>query len=340
MDLTSNTSKSGKTFQLKLTRTLKALELWAQHKFGNRKNFLEKSKWVLQCLDRAEERRSLTGIEFALRIRIREHIFQLAKEKEAKWKQRSGAQWLRLGDRNTRYFHAVANERKNTNSIQGLHNEQGIPIPQEAIEQEIFRHYKDTLGQRRHSVVPFDITGKVGPSCHDSLIGLDQPIIDQEVLQEINHMPKYKACGPDGIPVEFYQSFWEIIKLDLMRLIQEFFNGTCNLKCLNKAAITLVPKKEGPETLTDYRPISVVNTIIKIISKIMATRLQPVMDRLVSPRQTAFIKGRSIMESYAVARELLTFSHKNKIPSVLYKVDFAKAFDTVDWSFLSNLLIE
>lgn len=196
------------------------------------------------------------------------------------------------------------------------------------------------MGQTRSEQTIFNIRGKVGPSRAETLIQLDAPITAQEVLQAIKQMPKYKACGPDGMPTEFYQKFWEIIQGDLMELITAFFNGTCNIKCINRAAITLVSKKEGAVALGDFRPISVVNTVIKIISKIMATRLQLEMKKLVSTKQTAFIKGRSIMESFVVARELMIYSHKNKIPSILYKVDFAKAFDTVDWTFLTNLLIE
>lgn len=72
----------------------------------------------------------------------------------------------------------------------------------------------------------------------------------------------------------------------------------------------------------------------------MANRLQPLLQFLVSNAQTAFIKGRSIMESFLVARAYLSHCQRRNIPSILYKVDFAKAFDTVDWCFLTNLLVE
>lgn len=68
----------------------------------------------------------------------------------------------------------------------------------------------------------------------------------------------------------------------------------------------------------------------KIVTKILVNRLQPHLQALVANAQTAFVKGRSIMKSFLVVRELLNFTSENKIPSILYKVDFAKAFDTVD----------
>lgn len=72
----------------------------------------------------------------------------------------------------------------------------------------------------------------------------------------------------------------------------------------------------------------------------MATRLQRHLPDLVANNQTAFVKSRSMMESFLVTRELLTFCTKKKLPSVLYMVDFEKAFDTVNWCYLINILVE
>lgn len=142
-----------------------------------------------------------------------------------------------------------------------------------------------------------------------------------------------------ALPSEFYQAYWDIIGSDVVECVQGFFAGL-SIASINKAAITLIPKKKVPAAISDFRPISVLNTSVKIIAKIMANRLQPHLHTLVANNQTAFIRGRSIMESFAVAREYLNYCHKMKIPSILYKVDFEKAFDTVDWCYLTNLLIE
>lgn len=132
-----------------------------------------------------------------------------------------------------------------------------------------------------------------------------------------------------ALPSEFYQAYWDIIGSDVVECVQGFFAGL-SIASINKAAITLIPKKKVPAAISDFRPISVLNTSVKIIAKIMANRLQPHLHTLVASNQTTFIRGRSIMESFAVAREYLNYCHKMKIPSILYKVDFEKAFDTVD----------
>lgn len=284
--------------------------------------------------------RNLSSQEFNLRIRLREHVFALTQEKELRWKQRSSCRWLQLGDKNTKYFHAIANGRKNTNTIVTLQGEDGTPIPQQQVNGFLFDHFQTLLGQQGSHNVPFDLTGRMGENMTTQLAGLDEPITREEVWQAISHMPNGKSSGPDGLPVEFYKEFWEIIKEDLFRLVSDFHNGRCSIRRINAAAITLVQKKQHPTSVSDYRPISVINTAAKIITKVLANRLQQHLPQLIGNSQTAFVKGRWLAESFLVAREFLTGYDKRKIPAILYKVDFEKAFDTIDWCFLINLMLE
>ncbi|XP_078179597.1 uncharacterized protein LOC144573718 [Carex rostrata] len=116
-------TNSAKRFLTKIKSTQTAITKWAQLKFRNKDNFLTRSTWAIQQLDRVEEYRNLNALEMRLRIKLREHVFRWANEKETKWKQRSGCRWLQLGDNNTRYFHAIANRRKNNNHISMLLND-------------------------------------------------------------------------------------------------------------------------------------------------------------------------------------------------------------------------
>lgn len=147
----------------------------------------------------------------------------------------------------------------------------------------------------------------MGESYEQELQTLDVQISETEVLKSIKEMPADKASSPDGLPIEFYNHFWKIIRGDLMELIEDFHTNTCSIKALNKASITLIPKKEVPTAISDYIPISVINTVVKIITKILANRLQNHLPTLIAPNQTAFVKGRSMMESFLVAREFLNY---------------------------------
>lgn len=153
-----------------------------------------------------------------------------------------------------------------------------------------------------HQAKPFDLTGIVGQSTTEELFILDEAITEAEVLRECRGG---KASGPDGLPIEFYRFFWQIIKADIMDMLREFAKGNINLRCLNKVAITLIPKKLNPDRVSDYRPISVINTVAKIVTKVMANILKSHINNLIAHNQTAFVQGRSLMESFLSAREYL-----------------------------------
>ncbi len=92
-----------------------------------------------------------------------------------------------------------------------------------------------------------------------------------------------KAPGPDGFPLMFYQRFWESIKGDIVEIFADFHSGGLDLASINKGWICLIPKKTAPLEIRNYRPISLVNGLAEIISKVLATRLQCVLGELINP---------------------------------------------------------
>jgi hypothetical protein len=124
-----------------------------------------------------------------------------------------------------------------------------------------------------------------------------------------------------------------------MAMINHFSSlRTNHLHWLNSANIALIPKKEGAEEITDFRPISLIHAIAKLISKMLATRLAPYMNMLVSNAQSAFIKKRSIHDNFLYVRNLARKLHRSKTPTLLFKLDIKKAFDSVRWDYLMDLL--
>ncbi|XP_073359879.1 uncharacterized protein [Aegilops tauschii subsp. strangulata] len=107
---------------------------------------------------------------------------------------------------------------------------------------------------------------------------------------------------------------------------------------VNSANVVLLPKKEGAEGIADYRPISLIHAVTKIIANVLSLRLGPHMSRLVSNAQSACIKTRSIHDNFMYVRNLARRLHKSKTPSLLFKHDIRKAFDTMKWEYLLDLL--
>ena len=122
-------------------------------------------------------------------------------------------------------------------------------------------------------------------------------------------------------------------------MFDQFYKGELDLKPINESNIIFIPKTDTPLTTADYRPISVINLIPKLISKVLSNRLRVVLPDLISANQTAFVHGRQISENFVSTRELLHHISHSKGAAVFAKVDFRKAFDSVEWLFLTRIMM-
>jgi hypothetical protein len=124
---------------------------------------------------------------------------------------------------------------------------------------------------------------------------------------------------------------WDIIKEELMRAVNQFFSmNQQGMHFLNQAFIVLIPKKQCPQQVSNYRPISLTHSFAKLITKILANRLGPELDYLISNNQTAFVRRRCIHDSFVYVKEVIERLHKKKTPALFIKLDVSKTFDTVN----------
>lgn len=128
---------------------------------------------------------------------------------------------------------------------------------------------------------------------------LDQPFTKEEIDQVIKEIPAEKAPGPDGFNALFLKKCWNIVKADLYQLCEDFFNGVLDLTAISSSFITLVPKIPNPVSVNDFRPISLLNSVLKLLTKLMSKRLQQVILQLIHENQYGFIKTRTIQDCLA-----------------------------------------
>ncbi|XP_071683220.1 uncharacterized protein [Lolium perenne] len=154
----------------------------------------------------------------------------------------------------------------------------------------------------------------------------------------IKEMKTDTAPGPDGFPVAFFKRFWPQTKHGILHILNDFVLGCIDISRLNFGILSLIPKVPGAEQISQYRPIALINVIFKIISKAYASKLDPIAHRIISPNQTAFIKGRNILDGPLALLEIIHDIRKRKHSGVLLKLDFEKAYDRVNWDFLGEVL--
>ncbi|GAU35310.1 hypothetical protein TSUD_389350 [Trifolium subterraneum] len=148
-----------------------------------------------------------------------------------------------------------------------------------------------------------------------------------------------KSPGPDGFNFAFFKMFWGLLKDDVRVLFDKFFVKADLPRSFSSYFITLIPKVHSSFNIRDFNPISLVGSLYKIIAKVLAKRLTKVMDKLISPNQSAFIKGRQFVDGVLAVNEIIDLAKKSRKECLIFKVDFEKAYDSVSWNFLDYMMI-
>jgi hypothetical protein len=265
-----------------------------------------------------------------------EKLNKLRRDEEIKWAQRAKVKYIQEGGDNTKYFHLIANGKHRKKKIYQLEQEEGIIVGDDNLRVYISEYYKKLFGDPVPSSVSLD-EGRTEDILQLSAEENGVLIADfsmEEVHDAIFQMEHNKSPGPDGFPAEFYQHFWEVIKTDLMALFECFQKGDLPLYKLNFGVITLLPKKENATQIQQYRPIFLLNVSFKIFTKVATNRISDVAHKVIRPTQTTFIPGRHILEGVVVLHETIHEMHRKKLDGVIFKIDFEKTYDKVNWPFL------
>lgn len=159
-----------------------------------------------------------------------------------------------------------------------------------------------------------------------------------EIENVVFSMEKNKAHGPDGFPIEFYQRFWHVIKFSLKDLFDDLVVGNLDVSRLNYGIISLVPKTPDADIIQKFRPICLLNVSLIFLTKVGNNRLIELADEIIDEAQTAFIRGRYILDGVVILHEILNEVYRFNLPGIVFKVDFEKAYDKVDWNFLEKVM--
>ena len=158
-------------------------------------------------------------------------------------------------------------------------------------------------------------------------------------LAALKTLKNSKTPGIDGLPAEFYKFFWTDIKVALLKSINyALIKGELSLD-QRRWLISLIPKKDNDRLrIKNWRPISLLTTDYKLITKCLAKRILKVIDKLISSDQTGYLKGRYIDENIRTVHDVITYLHERNLSGMLLLIDFEKAFDTVKWSAIDKTL--
>nr|GEY85859.1 cysteine-rich receptor-like protein kinase [Tanacetum cinerariifolium] len=247
-------------------------------------------------------------------------------------------QSLSKGDENTSFLYGSLKKKRRQLAIKDiLMNEEWVEKPGR-VKAEFMSHFRKRF-QQPHGAPPSldsDPLTRLSPAQSDYL---ERPITLEEIKRAAWDCGGDRAPGPNGFTFKFFTSFWDLIEEDVYRFVYKFFHTNHFLKGCNSSFISLIPKISCAKFVSDFQPISLIGYQYKIIGKILANRLSTVTESCVSPTQSAFIKGRNILDGLLILSEVLAWYRKCKKGLMVFKVDFEKAFESLGWDIL-NLILE
>ena len=167
----------------------------------------------------------------------------------------------------------------------------------------------------------------------------DELITLEEISNSLKDLPNNKTPGSDGLTTEFYKFFWPDLKKIVFDRIQYAVDNDILSVDQRRGILNIIPKKDKDvRLLKNWRPIALLNTDYKILTKLLAKRLQKVLFKIIASDQTGYIKNRYIGENIRTIIDIMQYTAKEQLPGILLQLDFKKAFDSVSWKFLNNTL--
>ncbi|KAM2666646.1 hypothetical protein EV2_018455 [Malus domestica] len=241
----------------------------------------------------------------------RRRLLARIEGEEIFWKQKSRVKWLQEGDRNTRFFHLSTIIRRRRNKIEGLWNNDGVWVEDKEDLKQIAVHHFCSLFAYSFYGTSNGVMPNLFSYVDQSLLGaLKEDVSLQEVKDSLFSIGALKALGPD--------------------------DG------LGSTLITFIPKVDGLQDISQFRPISLCSTLYKVVTKILVNRLRPIMKSIINPNQVSFIPGRHITDNIIIAQEVLhTFSITRGARGYMaWKIDLSKAYDRLRCDFIREVLVE
>ena len=258
---------------------------------------------------------------------------------------RSRAQWIEQGEKPTKYFCNLEKRNFTNKTIVRLLDNNGEEIINQCdILSKIKNFYEDLYSSRDHLLDDIDLNNKLNNYEIPKLTEIEKDMLERnitksEVLESLKRCKNNKTPGCDGFTAEFFKFFWT----DLGDFIYRSFLISFEKKELSQSqtigVITVLPKGNKPrEEIKNWRPISLLNVTYKILSGIIANRLKNILPNIIHENQKGFLPGRYIGENTRLLYDIIQICNEKNIPGLLLMIDFEKAFDSISWKFVRNVL--
>ncbi|GJX83607.1 RNA-directed DNA polymerase, eukaryota, reverse transcriptase zinc-binding domain protein [Tanacetum coccineum] len=333
----ADTSNGMRNMMGKLKFLKSKIRVWVKSNRCERKVLSDNLKEELRLVDEAIDKGSGTDEVVQKRVQVLNSLRKIDQMHVMDMAQKTKIKWSIEGDENSSFFHGMLNKKRNQTNIRGIMVDGVWKDHPSDIKKEFLLHFQNRFDKpaERRAIIEMCYPRSLSSEQRDEI---EREVTKEELKTAVWDCGTDKSPGPDGYTFGFYRKFWSIIENDVYAAVKHFFNhGDIPAGC-NASFIALIPKIPDANLVKDFRPISLIGSTYKIIAKILANRLVVVLGDIVNEVQSAFIAGRQILDGPFILNEVLHWCNKKKKKSLIFKVDFEKAYDSVRWDFLDDVL--
>ncbi|GJT88088.1 RNA-directed DNA polymerase, eukaryota [Tanacetum coccineum] len=321
----------------KLRCLKKRIRIWNKSNLAGINNSKTQIKKELEVIDQIIDKGQ--GNEDVIRSRadIMHKLHTCNKLDSMEAAQKAKVKWAVEGDENSGFFHGVINKKRNIRSIRGVMVDgKWIDNPKN-VKKEFLDHFSNRFSKpgKPMATLQMEFPNQIQLEQRNDL---ESDVTNDEIKKAVWECGTDKAPGPDGFTFGFFRKFWHLVENEVQDAVRYFFYNNDLPNGCNSSFIALIPKIPDANLVKDFRPISLIGSIYKIIAKILTNRLVGVMGGIVNEVQSAFIADRQILDGPFILNEMLSWCKKRKKQSLIFKVDFEKAYDSVRWDFLDDVL--
>lgn len=270
-------------------------------------------------------------------MRLKKSISDIYAEQSRSFMIRSRLQHMESNEKCTRYFFKkVLRSRTVIDELKKQDNE--LITETKDLISYIHFFFQDLFSEKE---MDEETMGSFLSESHieeELLIDMEKDFTTNDLTKALNSMKGNKCPGMDGLPKEFYVKFWEELKDTMLVMFKESLNLGKLPPTLREGMVSVLYKKGDKSDLKNWRPLTLLGTDVKILSKAIFFRLQPIMSCLIGDDQTCGIKGRSLQQNLALIRDSFLYAQDRKIPLCILGLDLEKAFDSIDHRFLRKVL--
>ena len=253
---------------------------------------------------------------------------------------RSRIDWLHESEKPSKYYIALEKYNYINKTIKKVKTDTGTKIDQHDILDSIRDYYADLFSNKDHLLqtdfIDITLDSLTIPKLNEvQKLNLNKHISLLELSNALKKMKNNKTPGTDGFPADFYKIFWIKLKIIIFRAIQEYFIQGKMSVTPRTGILTCLPKGNKPrEYLKNWRPLTMLSVIYKLISSSLASRIKPILKDLIPPTQTGFVDGRFIGDSTRLIYDIIEVTNNKNMTGLLMLIDFEKAFDSISWNFM------